>query len=103
MPHLVQMQKTYADQGLAAISVSVDDPGEADTREKVLKVLRDKGLTFTNFILDEPQEVWQKKLGLEGPPGVFVFNREGNVEKLFKDEFTYDDMEKLVKQLLAKK
>jgi hypothetical protein len=87
----------------AAISVSLDDPSDKAAREAVLKFLQGQKATFTNVILDEKPEVWQEKLKFEGPPSVFVFNQDGEVEKQFKEEFTYADVQKLVEGLLGKK
>jgi hypothetical protein len=97
------MHKKYSAADFAAVSVSLDDPAEDGARDKVLKFLRSQGATFRNFILDEKAEFWQDKLKFDGPPCVFVFNREGGIAKQFKDEFTYTDVEKLVKDLLGQK
>jgi thiol-disulfide isomerase/thioredoxin len=101
-PHLVQMQQKYATNGLAAISVSLDDPSQPGVTEKVLRFLRSQNASFTNLILDEKPEFWQDKLNFDGPPSVFVFDRQGNIKKQFKDEFSYAEVEALVKELLAK-
>ena len=97
------MQRKYAADGLVAMSVSLDDPADPEAKEKVLKFLHSQDATFDNFMLNEKPEFWQQKLGFDGPPCVIVFNTQGVVAKQFKDEFTYDDVEKLVKPLLGKK
>lgn len=105
-PHLVQMHRKYAGLGLAAVSVSLDDltdPNPAKVREKVVRFLRAKGADFSNFLLDEKSEFWQQKLHIDGPPCVFVFDRDGKVAKQFKDEFSYEDVEKLVAELLQRR
>lgn len=104
-PHLVKMHDKYAAEGLTAISVSVDELSDegAKVKERVLHFLQARNADFTNLILDEPLDVWQAKLHMEGPPVVFVFDRDGKQIKEFKDEFTYDDVEKLVVGLLHKK
>src|SRR5262249_19798006 len=75
-PHLVQMQRKYADD-LAAVSVSLDDPSDEEATNKVQRFLKAKNATFTNLILDEKPEFWQKKLGFDGPPAVLVYDRTG--------------------------
>jgi thiol-disulfide isomerase/thioredoxin len=102
-PHLVQMHQKYGPEGMAAISVSLDDPSQPGAQEKVLRFLKAQRASFTNLILNEKPEVWQEKFGFDGPPCVFVFDRQGEIKKQFKDEFSYADVEKLVKELLAKK
>jgi hypothetical protein len=96
------MHKKYARDGLAAVSVSVD-PLEDGVQERVLKFLQSKGATFTNLILDEPSEVWQEKLHFASVPTVFVFSRDGKWTQFTEDKFNYDDVEKLVVELLKKK
>lgn len=102
------MHKQYAGAGLVAVSVSLDDvsdPDDAkDVEAKVLKFLQVKKATFTNLILEQRPKFWQEKLHIDGPPSVFVFNREGGLEKQFKDEFSYEkDVNPLVTELMHKK
>jgi hypothetical protein len=54
-------------------------------------------------MLDESVETWQKKLGIDGMPAVFVYGRDGKVIKKFTDDFEYKDVEKVVQELLKKK
>jgi len=103
IPHLVEMQKKYADKGLVAITLHVDPSPDAETKAQVMKVLSQKNVTATNFVLDEPAEVWSEKLHSNFIPNVFVFNREGKWTQ-FKDEgVNYDAIEKLVVKLLDQK
>jgi hypothetical protein len=84
---------------VAAISVSLDDPGEEGTKEKVLKFLQKQKATFPNYILDEKPEVWQEKLDIAGPPLVYVFNRKG--ERVLKIAGgSYDEIQKVVEKVL---
>jgi hypothetical protein len=101
-PHLVQLHQKYAKDGLVAMSVSVDT---AEDRGKALEFLRKQSATFANFWLDEKGKVWQEKLDIAGPPAVFVFDRQGKRAGKFDTDdpdkpYTYDDIEKLVRQLL---
>ena len=96
------MQKKYAKDGMAAVSVDLDDPGEKDIKDRVLKFLQSQQATFTNLMLDEPSNVWQKNLGIDGVPAVFVYGRDGAIAKKFTDEYTYEDVEKVVVELLKK-
>jgi hypothetical protein len=88
---------------MAAMSVSVD---EAREQALALKFLQAEGAAFPNFRLDEELERWEKEWGIAGPPAVFVFDREGKRVGNFNNEsgtdFSYADVEKLVRQLLAK-
>jgi hypothetical protein len=100
-PRLVEMQEKYAKQGLVAISVSLDDPNDKDAKDRVFKFLEKKKATFTNLILDEKPEVWQAKLKIDGPPCIFVFDREGKIASKVTLE-GYDEVEKVVAGLLKK-
>jgi hypothetical protein len=97
------MHKKYARDGLAAVSVSLDDPNEEGAQKAVLKFLESQKATFPNLILNEQVEVWQAKLKIDGPPAVFVFDRDGKVAKKFTDEPIYAEVQKLVPELLKKK
>jgi glutathione peroxidase-family protein len=101
-PHLVEMQKKYAKDGVVAVSVSLDDLSDKEVRGRIETFLKAQHATFTNLILDEDVEAWQKKLGIDGMPAAFIYNRDGKVVKKFKDEYTYEDVEKVVQELLKK-
>src|SRR5579864_2464535 len=62
MPHLIEMNKKYADKGFVGITLHVDPPYDAETRTQVAKILGRLNATTTNLVLDEPSEVWQQKL-----------------------------------------
>src|SRR5436309_10997392 len=98
------MQNMYAKDGLVCMSVSVDDP---DDRDKALEFLKKQKAEFANYLIDEPAEVWQKRLDVPAPPAVIVFGRDGKRVKTFTSEadgqFTYGDVEKVVGPLLKEK
>jgi hypothetical protein len=96
------MHRKYAQAGFEAVSVSLDDPADKEVMAKVLKFLQGKEAAFTNVVLDEKPELWQEKLQFDGPPCVFVFNREGKWTR-FTPGFDYGDVEKLVTKYMAEK
>jgi hypothetical protein len=103
-PHLVQMHRTFAADGLVCMSVnSVDtDPGE---KEKVLKFLTEKGASFPNFILKDSEENWKKwndKYPTNVPPTIILFNRKGEQAKVLETP-NDREVEDEVKKLLAAK
>ena len=57
---------------------------------------------MTNLQLDEPAEVWQKKLGVDGPPCVYVFDREGHIAGKWADKVAYNEIEKKLAELMGK-
>jgi hypothetical protein len=97
------MHKKYKKDEFTAISVALDEPERKGIREKLLKFLKEKNATFPNFQLNETEEFWQDKLKIDGPPAVFVFDREGKSAKKFNGSFTYEDVEKVVTELMKKK
>jgi hypothetical protein len=97
------MHEKYAEKGLVAMSVSLDDLKEDGAKDKVIKFLKSKKATFTNLVLDEEPEVWQEKLDIGGPPCVFIFGRDGAIAHKIDSGVDYKKIEKLVVELLEKK
>ena len=75
------MQKKYAGKDFAAVSVNLDDPHDANARAKVQAFLEKQKATFTNVMLDAKPEVWQEKLKIDGPPAIYVFDRDNRFVK----------------------
>lgn len=96
------MHKKHAAAGLTAISVSIDDFEEDKITDKVLKFLKKQDATFTNLILAEQPDVYQKKLDIGGPPVVFVYGRDGKLVKKFDEGVSYEEVNKVVLPLLKK-
>jgi thiol-disulfide isomerase/thioredoxin len=107
-PHLVELHKNHAADGLVIISVHLDTPidkdlGRAKVEEKAREFLGRVGATFTNLLLDEPSDVWTKKLDINAVPCVFVFNRDNRWEAKFTDAGeAAENLDKLVEKLLKK-
>ena len=75
------MHKKYAGKDFVAISVNLDDPHNAAMREKVQAFLQKQKATFTNVMLDAKPEEWQEKLKIDGPPCIYVFDRDNRFVK----------------------
>ena len=75
------MHKKYAGKDFVAISVNLDDPHDAKARAKVQAFLQKQQATFTNVMLDAKPEVWQEKLKIDGPPCIYVFDRDNRFVK----------------------
>ncbi|GIW82717.1 MAG: hypothetical protein KatS3mg105_4524 [Gemmatales bacterium] len=100
-PHLVELHKRYAKHGVVCMSVSLDDARQHDD---ALSFLKEKGATFVNYRLTEGEVGWDK-LDIKSIPVVLVYGRDGNLVRRFtnddpENQFTYADVEDLVKQLL---
>ena len=105
LPHLLEMQRKYAADGLVVMTVSVDDPGQ---REAALKFLQKIKATGPNYLMGEKVEFWQKKWKINGPPASFVFDRDGKRAMRFDSDdpdkpYDHEDVEKVVKDLLRAK
>ncbi len=101
--NLVELHQRYTDKDLVCMSVSLDRP---EGQEGALKFLKKSKATFANYLLDEKPEFWADRWHIQGPPAVFVFDRQGRRAAKFDSEhpdntFTYEDVKKLVSKLLA--
>jgi thiol-disulfide isomerase/thioredoxin len=103
-PGLVKLHEKYSKEGVVCVSLSLD---KEDRHAAALAFLKKQRATFSNYRLDEEDEVWQEQFDLNGPPAVLVFDRGGKLARKFDHNdpdvnFDYSDVEKLVKDLLAK-
>lgn len=103
-PRLVKLHERYAAGGLVCMSVTVD---EQDRRAAALDFLRSRHATFANYFIDEPAEAWQNQFALKGVPGVLIWDRSGKQAGHYDNddpdkEFSYDDVEKKVAELMVK-
>lgn len=99
------MQRKYAKDGLVAVSVSLDDPKDPDAPERVMTFLKSKGAAFTNLRVDGPPDPWEDQVKIDGPPAVFVFDRDGRIAHKFEGQkqVKYEEnIEPVVKDLLKK-
>lgn len=96
------MQAKFNKEGMAAVSVALDDPADKEVHARLVKFLQKQNAVFTNLVLDEKPELWQAKLRFEAVPCVFVFNRAGQWIR-FEGSIEYSEIEKHVVELLKKK
>lgn len=114
-PNLVKLHKQYGEKGLKCMSMSCDFSGIKNKppefyKEKVLKFLTKQEATFENVLSNVPLDELLDQMQLSSIPAVYVFGRDGKLAKRFdnekaekeEDNFTYDDVTKLVVELLAK-
>ena len=104
-PHLVEMHKKYADKGLAAISLSLDETDKPKKVAEATAFLVEKKATFPNYILDETTDFAFEKLDITAIPAVFLYGPDGKEIKRFTLEdvnnlFTYEQVEEAVKAYL---
>lgn len=111
-PNLVALHKKYPEK-VACISVNTNYDGIADEpteeqRQEVRQFLIQQGATFTNVICSVPDLDLYEKLGIAGPPVIYVYNSHGKLQQQFdnedpkREEFTYQkDVIPLLEKLLA--
>ena len=102
-PHTVQLSRTYAGDGLAVVSVSLDEPDKPD---QPLAFLREQGATFDNLLSKFGTTSKSfKTFDLEAVPHFKLYDRTGKLRKTSgdptADPFTTEDIEAEVKRLLA--
>jgi thiol-disulfide isomerase/thioredoxin len=115
-PNLVKMHKKYGGKEVVCMSLSCDYQGIKNKppefyRERVLKFLDKVGATFQNLLATDPADELYEKMELASIPAVFVYGRDGKLVKRFDNEqaqteddnFTYEDVNKLVEELLKAK
>jgi thiol-disulfide isomerase/thioredoxin len=100
-PHLVELNKKYKNDGLVAMSVSLDNADDKTARAKVDDFLKGKQATFTNLISQGDPDDWYNSLKIGGIPCVFVFDRDNRrVKKLVGEQVDYKAIEAEVAKLL---
>src|SRR5688500_10385941 len=96
------MHKKNAARGLVVITVSVDELTNKEHVEAAKKFLREQKPPFTNLLLDEPHELWSKKLGFTIPPGYFVFDRQGKWARFTGDDLSDDELHKALEKTVMR-
>jgi hypothetical protein len=92
------MHEKYGKDGVACVSVSLDNPKDEG---RALKFLQKQRATFTNYLLDEPTwDTWQGEWNFEAPPTVYVIDRQGNKTRFIPPDESYREVEQRVIQLL---
>jgi thiol-disulfide isomerase/thioredoxin len=104
-PHVVAMHQKYSPRGLAIISLSLDDPTDKAAVAEAERFLKEKKAVFSNVLLDENFGDGFDKLNINTIPAVFIFGPDGKEVRRFtmddpNNQFTYDDVEKAVAELL---
>jgi hypothetical protein len=103
-PHLVQMHREHAQDGLVCMSLDVSED-ELTSQNKVLDFLKKQGAAFPNFILKDDEKARDEfldKYNLNITPAVLLFDRSGKRVNV-PDGASQEELERLVKDLLAAK
>jgi thiol-disulfide isomerase/thioredoxin len=74
-PHMVQLYQQYKDRGVTFVSMDVDDREDKQAVESARRFLRQQNATFRNYLMDENIMQSFEKLGVQGIPAVFIYDR----------------------------
>jgi thiol-disulfide isomerase/thioredoxin len=101
-PHVLALHRKYAKDGLAVVSVSIDDVRDENVRERVKLFLQQQSSTCKNLLLAEKPEVWDQKLKMKYVPSMFLFDRQGRlINRWTGGEINLGGIEKRITELLA--
>jgi thiol-disulfide isomerase/thioredoxin len=97
IPHFVELQKQYGDQGLVVIGMSLDEGGP----NVVSSFAKEQGINYPVVIGN--QDIATQYGGIEGIPTTFVIDGDGKIVSKhvgFTDKSVFEDE---IKKLLPKK
>lgn len=94
IPHFVELQKEYGDQGLVVIGVSLDQQGPG----VVKKFMKNFNVGYPMVMADE--KVVDDYGGVRAIPTTFVIDRQGNFVKKFVGFASKSEFEKAIKPFL---
>jgi thiol-disulfide isomerase/thioredoxin len=100
-PHTVALSRRFAGQGLAVVSVSLDDP---EDEAQALEFLTDHGATFENLRADTGASAESTAaLGIANGaiPFLKLYDRNGRLRETFPAPIKPATVDDAVKQLLA--
>jgi thiol-disulfide isomerase/thioredoxin len=106
-PHTVALQEKYGSQGLAMVTLSMDDE---DAHEEALSFLKEQKAAFTNLRSKlGAEELAFEEFGVDngGLPHVQLYDREGKLVKKFVTGdpdavFTAEDVDLAIRELITK-
>jgi thiol-disulfide isomerase/thioredoxin len=109
-PHLVELNKKHAKDKVKCVSLSFDFEETTDpekTYQPVREFLTKMDARFTNLLVTMDADELHQKIGLTSIPGVFVYDAQGKLHKLFDNsepgkQFNYEQVSAAVEALLQK-
>ena len=78
-PHMVQLHNQYKDKGVEFVSMSVDDREDKAAVDKARQFVIQQKAAFPNYLMDENIMQSFEKLGVQGIPDVFLYDRTGKL------------------------
>ena len=106
-PHTVELSKKYAGDGLAVISVALEEDPKAD-EAKVKAFLAEQKADFTHFVSTQGAEDSMEAFAIDGGgiPHYRVYDKEGKLVRKFvfgdpEQTFSADDVEAAIRKAVG--
>jgi len=101
MPHVMELQKKYAKDGLVIIGVHTPRIDYEKDVAKIREAVKKKGIDYP-VVVDNQYTIWGDYL-CDAWPNVFVVDQQGVIQLSHTGVGRYDEIEKTIQKLLAKK
>lgn len=94
IPHLIELQEKYRDQGLTIVGITVDDNPDKDVPPYAAEV----GMNYVNVRGDDAMK---GEFGVIGLPTIIIYDRDGNEVMKRPGYIGKDQLEATIAELLA--
>ena len=94
IPHLIELQEKYRDQGLTIVGITVDENPDKDVPPYAAEV----GMNYVNV---RGNDALKSKYGVIGLPTIVIFDRDGNEVLKRPGYIEKDQLEATIKPLLT--
>jgi thiol-disulfide isomerase/thioredoxin len=94
IPHLIELQEKYRDQGLTVMGITYDDNPDRDVPPYAAEV----GMNYVNVRADD---ALKRAYNIVGLPTLFIYDRDGNEVMKRLGYIEKDQLEAKIKELLA--
>jgi thiol-disulfide isomerase/thioredoxin len=101
MPHVMDLHKRYSKDGLVIIGVHTPRIDKEKDLAKVREAVRTKQIPYP-VVVDNKYDIWGD-YACDAWPNIFVIDQEGTIQLSHTGIGRYEDVDKLVAKLLAKK
>ena len=101
MPHVMELQKKYAKEGLVIIGVHTPRIDYEKDLAKIREAVQKKEIVYP-VVVDSKYDIWSD-YACDAWPEVFVIDQEGTIRLSHTGIGRYEEIEKMVQKLLAKK
>lgn len=102
LPEFEKLNAEYADKKLKVILISLDFKRQFETR--LIPYVKEKQLKSTVVLLNDPDyNSWIDKVDSSwggAIPATLVVNNKMNIKKFYEKEFTFEELEKIIKPLI---